>query len=127
MCGGVCVKIAEVSKMFELTSDTLRYYEKEGLIGPVKRTKSGVREYSEEDLQRIHFVKCMRHAGLSIESIHTYIELNNQGDATLINRREILLSEKEKIEATIRSLQDTLDYLNGKIERYNKHIEKIKK
>jgi len=121
------VKIAEVSKMFELTSDTLRYYEKEGLIGPVKRTKSGVREYSEEDLQRIHFVKCMRHAGLSIESIHTYIELNNQGDATLINRREILLSEKEKIEATIRSLQDTLDYLNGKIERYNKHIEKIKK
>ena len=121
------MKIAEVSEMFQISTDTLRYYEKVGLIDPVMRSKSGVREYSEEDLGRIQFIKCMRQAGLSIESIHTYIELYNQGDSTLEKRLDILLEEKTKIETSMASLQDTLDYLNNKIERYHEHIESIKK
>ena len=80
------MKIAEVSQKFNLTTDTLRYYEKVGLIEPVKRSKSGVRDYTEKDLDRIVFVKCMRQAGLSIESIQTYIELYKLGDSTLENR-----------------------------------------
>ena len=89
------MKIAEVSQRFNISSDTLRYYEKVGLLNPVKRVH-GIREYSEEDLNRIHFVKCMRQAGLSIESILVYIELYNQGDSTLNERLEILLNEKNK-------------------------------
>ena len=115
------MKIAEVSKHFNLSTDTLRYYEKVGLLNPVQRV-NGIREYSEEDLVRIHFVKCMRQAGLSIESILVYIELYNQGDSTLNERLEILLNEKNKIEASILSLQETLDYLNHKIERYKQNI-----
>lgn len=119
------MKIAEVSKQFNISSDTLRYYEKVGLLNPVKRVH-GIREYSEEDLNRIHFVKCMRQAGLSIESILVYLELYRQGDATLKDRLEILLNEREKIEASILSLQETLDYLNSKIERYKQNIGREK-
>ncbi len=119
------MKIAEVSQHFNISSDTLRYYEKVGLLNPVKRVH-GIREYSEEDLNRIHFVKCMRQAGLSIESILVYLELYRQGDSTLIDRLEILLNEREKIEASILSLQETLDYLNNKIERYKQNIGREK-
>ena len=115
------MKIAEVSERFNISSDTLRYYEKVGLLDPVKRVH-GIREYSEEDLNRIHFVKCMRQAGLSIESILVYLDLYSQGDSTLKDRLDILLNEKAKIEHTILSLQDTLDYLNNKIERYKRNI-----
>lgn len=119
------MKIAEVSQKFNLTTDTLRYYEKVGLIEPVKRSKSGVRDYTEKDLDRIVFVKCMRQAGLSIESIQTYIELYKLGDSTLENRLDILLNERDKIEATIFNLQGTLDYLNHKIDRYTENIKKV--
>ena len=119
------MKIAEVSQKFNLTTDTLRYYEKVGLIEPVKRSKSGVRDYTEKDLERIVFVKCMRQAGLSIESIQTYIELYKLGDSTLENRLDILLNERDKIEATIFNLQGTLDYLNHKIDRYTENIKKV--
>ena len=119
------MKIAEVSQKFNLTTDTLRYYEKVGLIEPVKRSKSGVRDYTEKDLDRIVFVKCMRQAGLSIESIQTYIELYKLGDSTLKNRLDILLNERDKIEATILNLQGTLDYLNHKIDRYTENIKKV--
>ena len=119
------MKIAEVSQKFNLTTDTLRYYEKVGLIEPVKRSKSGVRDYTEKDLDRIVFVKCMRQAGLSIESIQTYIELYKLGDSTLENRLDILLNERDKIEATIFNLQGTLDYLNHKIDRYTENIKKL--
>ena len=115
------MKIAQVSEHFNLSTDTLRYYEKVGLLDPVKRVH-GIREYNEEDLARIHFVKCMREAGLSIESILTYIELYNQGDSTLNDRLEILLNEKVKLESTISNLQGTLDYLNNKIQRYKESI-----
>lgn len=119
------MKIAEVSQQFNISSDTLRYYEKVGLLNPVKRVH-GIREYCEEDLNRIHFVKCMRQAGLSIESILVYLELYHQGDSTLKDRLEILLNEREKIEASILSLQETLDYLNNKIERYKQNIGREK-
>ena len=59
--------IKEVGKMFDLSNDTLRYYEKVGLIGPIKKNKSGIRDYDEFDLKRIEFVKCMRGADLPIE------------------------------------------------------------
>ena len=119
------MKIAEVSQKFILTTDTHRNYEKVGLIEPVKRSKSGVRDYTEKDLDRIVFVKCMRQAGLSIESIQTYIELYKLGDSTLENRLDILLNERDKIEATIFNLQGTLDYLNHKIDRYTENIKKV--
>ena len=70
--GGECMKISEVSEQCGISSDTLRYYERIGLLPPVNRNKSGIRDYSEIDVRRVEFVKCMRRAGLSIDALIEY-------------------------------------------------------
>lgn len=61
--------------MYDLSPDTLRFYEKKGLIGPIQRTKSGIRNYSEQDLKRIEFIKCMRGVDLSIDVLKKYVKI----------------------------------------------------
>ena len=90
--------IAEVSKRFGLSPDTLRYYERVGLIPPVNRTASGIRDYTEEDCRWIEFIKCMRGAGLSIEVLIKYVSLFQQGDATIDQRKE-LLQQRDLLQA----------------------------
>ncbi len=113
------MNIAEVSKKYGLTSDTLRYYERIGLLPPVSRNKSGNRDYSSEDCQRIEFVKCMRSAGLSIETLIKYSSLLAQGDETLKEREELLVRERNSLEERISVMQNTLARLNHKIELYH--------
>ena len=72
--------IAEVSRTYDLSADTLRYYERIGLIPPVHRSAGGIREYDEEDCRWIEFIKCMRGAGLPIESLVEYVALFQQGE-----------------------------------------------
>ena len=80
------MRIAEVSKQFGISADTLRYYERIGLLSHVQRNESGIRDYGEQDLARIRFVKCMRGANVSIEALIEYMELFEGGDATLSRR-----------------------------------------
>ena len=68
--------ISEVSKKFDLTADTLRYYERVGVIPPVRRTKSGVRDYSEEDCGWVELAGCMRGAGLPLPALAEYVRLS---------------------------------------------------
>lgn len=75
--------IAEVSRMFEISADTLRYYERIGLLPAVPRTSGGIRDYGEKDLGWIAFIKRMRSAGLPIEALIEYVELFQQGDASI--------------------------------------------
>ena len=75
--------ISEVSEKYGLTPDTLRYYERIGLIPPVPRTKSGLRDYDESSCNWIEFIKCMRGAGLQIEALIEYVALYQQGDSTI--------------------------------------------
>ena len=110
--------IKEVAEKFTMTNDTLRYYEKVGLIGPVKKNNSGIRDYSEEDLKRIEFIKCMRSAGLSIEVLKKYVDLYAKGDTTKQARQKLLEEEKEKLEEKIKTMTDALDKLKYKIELY---------
>ena len=77
------MKIMEVSEQFGISSDTLRYYERVGLIPPVNRNGSGIRDYNELDLRRVEFIKCMRSAGLPIEVLIEYVRLAQQGNQTL--------------------------------------------
>lgn len=74
--------IAEVSRRFDLSADTLRYYERIGLIPPVPRTKSGIRDYDEESCNWIELMKCMRAAGVQIEALIEYVALFQRGDET---------------------------------------------
>jgi len=73
------MKIAEVSERYDLSSDTLRYYERIGLIQPVNRNGGGIRDYNELDLRRVEFIKCMRSAGLPIETLIEYVEAGPTG------------------------------------------------
>ena len=87
--------IAEVSKKYGLTQDTIRYYEKIGLIPPVPRNSSGIRDFDEQSCRWIEFIKCMRNAGLSIEVLTKYVELFKEGKST-VRERKIFLSDREK-------------------------------
>lgn len=117
------MKIAEVSKRYGLTTDTLRYYERVGLITNVPRNKSGVREYTDENLKQIEFVKCLRAAGLPIEILNQFFALVEQGDDTLEERLQLLLDQKEIIENKMAEIAGTLDHLNRKIAYYQRKIE----
>ena len=111
--------IAEVSKKYALTQDTIRYYEKIGLIPPVPRNSSGIRNFDERSCGWIEFIKCMRNAGLSIEVLTKYVELFNKGKSTLKERKELLIGQREKLLEKQEDIKKTLDRLNYKIELYD--------
>ena len=116
------MKIAEVSERYGLSVDTLRYYERVGLIPPVNRNGSGIRDYSELDIRRVEFIKCMRGAGLPIEVLIDYMELVQRGDQTIQARKEILKEQRDLVVERITDMQKTLDLLNHKIQVYENAI-----
>lgn len=118
------MKIAEVSERFDISSDTLRYYERVGLIPPVNRTNSGIRDYNDLDARRVEFVKCMRKAGLPVEVLIEYMELVQQGDSTVEARKDILKNQRVQVAARLEEMQKTLDLLDHKIEVYEKALFK---
>lgn len=109
------MKISEVSEKFALSQDTLRYYERIGLISKIARDKSGIRNYTDKDCKWIEFVKCMRNAGLSIEVLIEYLELLQQGDLTINSRKELLAKQREQLVDRMKDMQSTLDRLDYKI------------
>ena len=118
------MKIAEVGERYGISLDTLRYYERIGLIPPVHRNEGGIRDYNELDLRRVEFIKCMRSAGLPIEVLIDYMGLVQQGDQTMEARREILKEQRELLGARMREMQKTLDILDHKIEVYENAVLK---
>ena len=111
--------IAEVSKKYTLTQDTIRYYEKIGLTPPVPRNSSGIRNFDERSCGWIEFIKCMRNAGLSIEVLTKYVELFNKGKSTLKERKELLIGQREKLIEKQEDIKKTLERLDYKIELYD--------
>lgn len=121
------MKIAEVSERYGISSDTLRYYERVGLIPPVNRNDSGIRDYNELDLRQVEFIKCMRSAGLPVEVLIDYVDLVQQGDKTMDARKEILIEQRDLLVARMKEMQKTLDILNHKIEVYENAVLKREK
>jgi len=117
--------IAEVSQKYQLTADTLRYYERIGLIPPVNRNSSGNRDYTEEDCRWVKFIKCMRGAGLSIESLIEYVSLFQKGHDTIVVRKELLLEQRRQLAERVEELQNTLSYLDNKIDGYEERMLKV--
>lgn len=112
--------IAEVCKACDVSPDTLRYYERIGLIPPVARTAGGIRNYTETDVNWVGFAKCMRRAGLSIEALVEYVALFRRGDATLAARKGILVEQRDLLAARVAEQQAVLERLNAKIENYER-------
>ena len=121
------MKIAEVSEKYGLSVDTLRYYERVGLIPPVHRNDGGIRDYNELDLRRVEFIKCMRSAGLPVEILIEYVALVQQGDKTIEARKDILIEQRTLLVDRMNEMQKTLDILEHKIEVYEKAVLKKEK
>lgn len=111
--------IAQVSQKYGVSADTLRYYERIGLIPPVHRSAGGIRDYDETDCGWVEFIKCMRTAGLPIEALIEYVALFQQGDDTLCARKALLLEQREQLAQRIADLQAVLDRLDRKIQVYD--------
>lgn len=118
------MRIAEVSKMYDISADTLRYYERIGLLEHVRRNENGIRDYSEADCARIQFIKCMRGANVSIEALIEYMQLFAEGDSTVAARKALLEEQRDLVQERINEMQAGLDRLNYKIENYDSIIRK---
>lgn len=116
------MKITEVSEKFDIPQDTLRYYERIGLIPHVNRNKSGIREYTEEDCKWVEFIKCMRGAGLPIEVLIEYVGLFQQGDETIEARKELFIEQRKQLLARMEDMNKTLERLDYKISVYEQAI-----
>ena len=114
--------IAEVSRKYDISADTLRYYERIGLIPPVPRTRGGLRDYGEESCGWIQLMKCMRAAGVQIEALIEYVDLFQQGDATLDARKALLVEQRDQLVSRMAEMQASLDLLNQKIDRYEQDM-----
>ncbi len=110
--------IAEVSKKYDLTPDTLRYYERIGLLSNVPRNNNGIRNYDDKTCRRIEFIKCMRGAGVEIEVLIEYMTLFDKGKSTVRARKELLEEQRKKLLEKQKDITETLKRLDYKIELY---------
>lgn len=109
--------IKEVSEKYGISTDTLRYYERVGMIPSVKRTEGGIRDYSQEDLHWVALAKCMRGAGMPVGSMVEYVRLCRQGDESGKLRLKMLKDQRETLLEQRRQIDETLTRLDGKIRR----------
>ena len=114
--------IAEVSKKYDISADTLRYYERIGLLPPVPRNKSGIRDYDEASCGWVELMKCMRSAGVQIEALIEYVALYQQGDATLEARKALLVEQRQRLARHMAEIQASLVLLDEKISRYEQNM-----
>ena len=115
--------IKEVCEKFNLSPDTLRYYERAGVIPEVRRTKGGIRDYSQDDVNWVENAVCMRGAGVPIEMLIEYVWLFQMGDETIEARRDLLLEVRSEIQKKLDQYQETMNRLNYKISRYEEAVK----
>lgn len=115
--------IKEVSEKFDISQDTLRYYERVGLIPPVSRTAGGIRDYQESDLNWVEHAVCMRSAGVPIEALIEYVKLYQQGDATFEARRQLLQEQYDILQEQKDQIEVTMERLKYKVSRYEAAVK----
>ena len=115
--------IKEVSEKYDIPSETLRYYERVGVIPPVTRTAGGIRDYSDTDIQWVENAKCMRAAGLPIEVIIEYLSLFRERDSTIKARLDLLSEQREILLKQYKQLEETINRLDYKISKYQEALQ----
>ena len=115
--------IKEVCEKYDITPDTLRYYERVGVIPEVHRTKGGIRDFTDEDVAWVENAICRRSAGVPVEMLIEYVRLYQEGDETFQARRDVLAEAREEIQKQLDKYQATMDRLNYKISRYDEAIK----
>lgn len=110
--------IKEVCEKYNLTPDTLRYYERVGVIPEVTRTPGGIRDYQEEDIKWVENAICMRDAGVPVEMLIEYVKLFRKGNETITARANLLREAREQILEAKKKYDVALERLDYKISRY---------
>ena len=116
------VTIKEVSEKYHISQDTLRYYERVGMIPRVTRTGSGHRDYQPDDLSWVELATCLRSAGLTVEAIVDYVHLSQQGEDTIPARLELLKHQRQALLDQRGQIETALERLDRKIDIYEKKI-----
>ena len=114
--------IGQVSEMFDLPVSTLRYYDKEGLFPKLNRT-SGIRQFSENEIEALRVIECLKKTGLQIKDIKQFMSWCMEGSSTYTKRKELFENQKKQVEAEITKLNKTLDMLNFKCWYYSEAIK----
>jgi DNA-binding transcriptional MerR regulator len=115
--------IKAMAEKANLSPHVLRYYEKEGLLPHVKRTKGGIRHYSDEDLEWLGLICCLKNTGMSIKQIRDFVNLSIQGPETLKARCEMLVAHKREVEERIEEMNRHLQKVSHKIEYFTRQYE----
>ncbi|MNJ39567.1 HTH-type transcriptional regulator AdhR [compost metagenome] len=111
--------IGKVAELTGLSIHTLRYYEKEGILPPIKRNEFGTRVFDEDDMQWIEFTCCLRDTGMNIEEMKTFAQLTLQGDETIPKRVDLLNRQQERILNQVNQLIAYLSMIEHKLEKYS--------
>ena len=114
--------IQDVSKKTGLSAHTLRYYEKEGLLAHVERTAGGFRQYSDEDLEALGLICCLKNTGMSLQDITRFVELTHEGDHTLRERVEMLQKHRENVIARMAEMQKHLEKVTWKVNFFSEKL-----
>jgi DNA-binding transcriptional MerR regulator len=112
------LSIQQVAATTQLSSHTLRYYERIGLLAPIERASSGHRRYSSQDIAWINFLTRLRATGMPIREMQQFAELRRQGDRTLTQRRQLLESHQQFVHQQINELTQSLKVIQEKIQHY---------
>ena len=114
--------IGQVAEMFDLPISTLRYYDKQGLFPQLTR-ESGIRKFSDNEIEALRVIECLKKSGLGIKDIKLFMEWCAEGSATYSNRFELIHKQKKRVEAEIQQLHKTLDMLKFKCWYYTQAME----
>ena len=114
--------IQDVSKKTGLSAHTLRYYEKEGLINGVGRSEGGFRQYSDEDLESLGLICCLKNTGMSLQEIGRFVRLTREGDQTLQERVELLREHRENVIRRMAEMQRYLDKVTWKLNFFSEKL-----
>ncbi len=121
--------IKQISEKTNLTEHTLRYYDREGLIPFISRTNSGIRQFSEDDLEWIHLICCLRNSGMPLQEIKEFMQMCLQGAELLEERKALLVKHRTRILNEVKNLENSLGIINYKIDHYKEigifHIDKV--
>lgn len=115
--------IKEVAEKYDISADTLRYYERVGMIPKVTRRPNGIRDYQESDLGWVELAICMRSAGLPIEVMIEYVKLYKEGDNTIPARLELLQEQRNALKEQKAQIESTVERLAYKISKYEEAME----
>ena len=119
--------IQEVCQKTGLTAHTLRYYEKEGLLTGIRRSSGGFRQYTDEDLERLSLICCLKNTGMPLQEIARFVRLAHEGDRTLEERVELLKNHQEKMTVRMEEMKRYMEKINWKVNFFSEKLREYEK